>query len=137
MLRLESLDTNILMRLILQDVEDHYERALNLITSPRCIFYVPDQVILEVVFNLTRREFKMLRSEVITKLEQVLTYPRLDYDKEIFDKVFKAFLAHPKLSLTDCYLAVKIEKAERTPLWTFDEKLAKQMKGAELVEKLA
>ena len=132
MLRLESVDTNILMRLLLADHEDHYERAKKLLTTPRCIFLVPDQVILEMVFLLTRKTFRLKRPSAVSKIKNVLSMSRLDYDKITFSRVFDLYLAHPKLSIVDCYLATKMEDSGRTPFWTFDEKLAKQMPAAKL-----
>lgn len=133
MLRLESIDTNIILRLILCDYEDLYERAKNLIYSSRCIFYVPDQVIIETVFQLThKKHYNFPRKEAVTRLKEVLSLSRLDHDEKTFDRIFNLYLAHPKLSIIDCYLAIKMEDLKRTPLWTFDTKLANQLPSTKL-----
>jgi predicted nucleic acid-binding protein len=47
----------------------------------------------------------------------------------LMKRVFKLYMAHPQLSFTDCCLAAHAEVDDAKPLWTFDQKLAKQSDG--------
>ena len=134
-LKLGSVDTNVILRLVLRDDEEKAEKVLELLTRPKTFFFVPDQTIIEAVFILTsKRKYNFSREKAYLGLQKFLSLSRVDYDKRIIDQVFELFLEHPKLSFVDCYLAVKMKDIERVPLWTFDEKLAKQTEVAELVE---
>ena len=128
-----SVDTNVFLRLILRDNENMYERAKYLINTPRCYFTVIDQVVLECIFVLTGEKTGMSRELAVEAVMAVLDEPRIEYNEPLFEKVFAMFLAHPKLSLNDCYLVVKAESDEVAPLYTFDKKLAGQAEGAQLV----
>jgi predicted nucleic acid-binding protein len=59
--------------------------------------------------------------------------PELDGNRALFAKALPLFATHPALSLEDCCLSVYAELDGATPLWTFDQKLARQVTGAELV----
>lgn len=133
----ETVDTNVLLRLILHDNNDYYKRAASLISSPRHYFFVLDQAIIECIYVLENGDSKLSRSEIAEVMFGLFVEPRLDYNEELFDKVFAEYLRRPKLSFTDCYMAFKSEELERTPLYTFDEKLARQNKNAKLVPALS
>lgn len=122
--KLCSIDTNILLRLILRDNKEMFSRALDLITSNGMYFYVPDLAIAEVVYVMEGKNYS--RAKIVDELETVMRAPRLDYYEELFAKVFRMYVERPKLSFNDCYLACAMEMKERTPLYTFDEELAKQ-----------
>lgn len=130
-LKLCSIDTNVLLRLILRDNKEMFERAIDLITTPLTILYVPDLAITEAVYVLEGYGYD--RELIVGELKKVMSAPRLDYWEELFSKVFAAYVAHPKLSFNDCYLAELMIDKEKTPFYTFDEKLAKQHRAAELV----
>ena len=131
MFKQQSIDTNIILRMVLKDDAHLYQRAYELLTQPRHYYYVPDQAIIEAVFVLSS-SLHFSRANIQEKLLKFLSLSRVDYDARIIDKVFEEFLAHPKLSFVDCYLAIKMSDIERAPLWTLDEKLAKQLDGVEL-----
>jgi predicted nucleic acid-binding protein len=44
------------------------------------------------------------------------------------------YIACTKLSVVDCYLSVAATHTKNTPLFTFDEKLAKQAPGTKLLQ---
>lgn len=136
MLRLESLDTNVILELILNRDPKKAERAFNLITTPRSYFFIPDQAIMEICYTLCKK-YGYSKQEFVDSLKIISNFSRLDYDAETFNRVSKYYLAHPKLSIADCYMTVKMSDLNRTPFWTFDEKLAKQLPAASLVPELA
>lgn len=129
--RLISIDTNVILRLILRDDMEMFERAIDFIASNSTFVYVPDLAITEAVYVLEGE--RLSREKIVAELKTVLSIPRLDYYEELFSKVFEMYVQHPKLSFNDCYLAELMADKERTPFYTFDEKLAKQSPYAELV----
>ena len=122
-----SLDTNVILRLILNDVPEQAEKAKELLSAPGAYFYVSDQVVTEVAFVLGGPRYGFSRSMVVRGLNAVLNGERMEYNEPVFTKVFFDYLTHPKLSFNDCYIARTMEQMGRTPLWTFDQKFAKQM----------
>lgn len=133
-LRLEALDTNLIMRAILNDCPAQTEKVFDLLTTPASIFYVPDLAITEVVYNLAGEYYKWDRETIVNALLGFLKTPRVDYNESVFNRVFELYLKHPKLSFNDCYLAAYVADREKTPIWTFDKAFAKQCEEAELLD---
>lgn len=127
-----TLDTNVLLRVILNDNGDHNIRARSLINTPGMYFTILDQVVLEMNYVLSGT-LHYPRSVIVDLITSTLAEPRLDYNEKLFKKVFDLYLARPKLSLTDCYMAFKTEEIGHTPLYTFDGKLVKQFPSAKLI----
>lgn len=132
-LRLEALDTNILMRAVVGDIPEQAELVYDLLETSASIFYMPDQAITEAVFNLQGVKYKWDRESIVNALGEFLKTPRVDYNKSLFDKVFELYLKHPKLSFNDCYLAAHVADKDRTPIWTFDKAFAKRIDEAKLL----
>ena len=133
MLRLESIDTNLILRAILNDIPEQTEKVYDLLSAPATIFYVPDLAITEAAFTLKNPAYGLSRENIVAALREFLRAPRLDYNKPLWNEVFNQYLTHPKLSLNDCYLACHVAGREKTPLWTFDKALARQSTSAELL----
>lgn len=133
-LRLEAIDTNIILRAIINDVPAQADKVYELLDTSASMFYVPDLAITEVVYNLEGDFYgKWDRETIVNALGSFLKTPRVDYNKLLFDRVFELYLKHPKLSFNDCYLAAHVADRERTPIWTFDKAFAKQAKEAKLL----
>ena len=132
-LRLEALDTNILMRAVVGDIPEQAELVYDLLETSASIFYMPDQAITEAVFNLQGVKYKWDRESIVNALGEFLKTPRVDYNKSLFDKIFELYLKHPKLSFNDCYLAAHVADKDRTPIWTFDKAFAKRIDEAKLL----
>lgn len=128
-----TLDTNVLLRLILDDVPEQAERAKALIARRGTYLTVLDQAIAEAVYVLGGNDYGMSRGQIVMLLGAVLSEPRIDYDRELFSKVFPMYVARPKLSFADCYMAHKTQELDRAPLYTFDAKLIKQSSVAKAV----
>ena len=133
-LRLEAVDTNLIMRVILNDIPEQAEKVCDLLNTSASIFYVPDLAITEVVYNLGGDMYgNWDRETIVNVLGEFLRTPRVDYNKVLFDRVFELYLMHPRLSFNDCYLAAYVADRDRTPIWTFDKAFAKQTKEAKLL----
>ena len=125
----EFIDTNIILRIILADVPELRSVAVKLLEDRSRHFVISDLAISEVVYNLEKGQ-GYDRATIVASLKEVLNVgSNLTYNDSLVDKVFALYLARPKLSFNDCYLA--LEAASRqSPLLTFDHKLALQAPSA-------
>ena len=124
---LETIDTNILLRLILSDVPSQTDKAIRLLVDESRIFVIPDVVFCEAIHILTKN-IGYPRNQAAEEITRVLSaFYNLSYDSHIVTEVFHDYVTHPALSFEDCYLAYYAKKNNATPLWTFDQKLAKDL----------
>ena len=117
----ESLDTNIILRIALRDVPEQCMIILDMFMRHGHIYNVADLAITEAVYVL-QQNYK--RTDVIDMLSTTLSLPDINYNKNLFDKVFPMYLKHPKLSFNDCCLAGYAALNNSEPLWTFDRALS-------------
>lgn len=125
-----SLDANIMLRVILNDIPEQREQALKILHRGR--YRIADVAIVEAAFVLGRN-YDMEREAIVRVLDGLLGQENLVCNRELFSQVFPKFVAHPRLSFEDCCLAVYAEINDAVPLYTFDKNLAKQTPQAELV----
>jgi predicted nucleic-acid-binding protein len=125
-----SLDANALLRLILNDVPAQAAAvAALLIRNPRSRYAVADLAVVEVEYAL-RTHYGFSREQIQDTLGNVVDHPSIHADAALMKRIFQLYTAHPQLSFTDCCLAAHAEVDNAKPLWTFDQKLAKQSDGA-------
>lgn len=127
-----TLDTNLLLRLVLGDVPEQYQVVRDLVTRAGAHYRVTDTAISEVVHALTHH-YDLSRPQVAEIVRALVTDPSIEANKVLLDAAISQFEAHPALSYTDCYLAEEAHMSGNEPLLTFDKKLAKQHASAELV----
>ena len=125
-----SVDTNVLLRWLLDDVPAQTVRAEALLASGQRLA-VADAVLLEIVYVL-ERVMRMRRPVIASSFQVLFATASLDLDRSRWAAVIDEYLAHPKLSVTDIYLTALAHSTGATPLYTFDKKLAAQLNGAEL-----
>lgn len=130
----DSLDTNLMLRLIMNDVPGQREKVLELLYTPRTVHYLEDLVIAEILYAL--ENFYLLeRADAVERLAMFLV--RFDgcisYNNTLTSLAFPLYLEHPKLSFYDCCLACYAEIKHHEPLFTFDKKLAKQLPQAKVL----
>ena len=128
-----SLDTSVLMRLLLNDMPERTEAIVDFISDSGLTFKIPDQAITEAVYVMNSGAAQFSREKARDIFWFVFDYPNFEYPREFFAKVFDLYVKRPKLSFNDCYLAYKAEEDKRLPLYTLDAKLAKQADNAELL----
>ncbi len=126
-----SLDTNIILRYIFDDVPTQCEKIKKLFTDPSQTLYVSDLVVSEVIFNLQVRKFS--RSDIMNILKGLYELPNVVFSDFIKGTVLPFYETHPALSFVDCYAASEAEKKHWEPLWTFDRKLVNQHPSAKRV----
>lgn len=127
-----SLDTSVLIRLCVDDVPRQVEAATTCLESGR-VFHVADLAIGETAYVL-ETHYGLSRSQVAKTISLLLAQPNLICNRQLFSEVLPHFVGHPKLSFIDCCLAVYAKLNAATPLFTFDKKLASQLRHAELLK---
>ena len=98
---------------------------MKLMQNPQHIYAVSDLAIVEVEYAL-RSHYKFSREQIENTLGNLLLHPSIKTTPLLMQEVFKIYTDHPQLSFTDCCLAIHAEIGNAKPLWTFDQKLAKQ-----------
>lgn len=120
-----SLDANAIMRLILNDIPAQSAAVAALLHRSQGSYVVSDLAVVEVEYAL-RTHYGFDREQINDTLGSVLLHPSIQTNPSLMKKVFEMYIAHPQLSFTDCCLATHAEVDDAKPLWTFDQKLAKQ-----------
>ena len=127
-----SIDANVILRLLLNDVAEQHLAATNLIKNSSAPFAVSDTAVIEVVFVL-ERNYTFSRPHIVEAIEGMMSLAEIRCNQELIQKALKLFEKHPALSFEDCCLSVYAELGDATPLWTFDRKLANQVGSVKLV----
>ena len=126
-----SIDTNVLLRIILRDNVEQLTRAQTLLRKHQ-MFAIADVAIIELEYILTgyykysRQEF----NDIVTKL--LIANQHLHINRELFERALKLYIKHPTESFDDCCLAMYAKLNGQTPLYTFDKKMARDLPGVEL-----
>ncbi len=126
-----SLDTNLLLRLVLGDVPEQYVVVRDLITAPGAHYRISSAAIAEMVHALLHH-YHFTREQVGTVVHTVLLEPAFDIDRSHIEKTLEAFLKHKALSYMDCFLAEEARVRSDTPLLTFDKDLSRLHTSAQL-----
>lgn len=116
-----SLDTNIVVRLVAQDVLAHTAAASTLLERYKC--YVSDVVVTEAVYTL-QRIYGLERFEITKMLLYIFRTSQITYNAQVLDAVFELYESRTSLSFVDCYAAIE-SKSRNRELATFDKKLLK------------
>jgi len=127
-----SLDANVVLRLLLNDVPDQHAAAVALVERADAPFVVSDIAVIEVVFALCRH-YEFSRAAATEAIDGLMSLTQIDCNRVMFKRALPSFIDHPKLSFEDCCLATYAEFSHAEPLWTFDRKLAGQAHSARLV----
>ncbi len=119
---MNSLDTNVILRFLLNDIPDETVKARRLIANSPV--YVSDVVFTETVFVL-EKSLLYDRPFICASLRMFLRLNGVTHNNHILPKAIKLFEVKPGLSFVDCYAAVEA-KLFGTKLYTFDKKLINQ-----------
>lgn len=125
-----SLDTNCLLRWLLDDVPDETRRVSRRLTQHPQVT-ISDVALIEVVFVL-ERVMKVSRDSIVAAISALAAESVFAFDRSFWRSVTDQYLAHPKLSVADVYLALDAARRGMSPLLTLDRKLASQLREAEL-----
>jgi predicted nucleic acid-binding protein len=128
-LTVESVDANILLRLTLGDIPEQHDLARRLIGRPASPLAVHPVVLMEFVHALTSH-YHATREQTALAVRDLLALDNLQADKATAAAALDWWVDHPKLSFEDCHIAFDAVTTGATPLWTFDQKLARQHPAA-------
>jgi len=129
-----ALDTNVLVRFLVQDDARQGAAAARLIRSgveAGGALFVPVTVVLELEWVL-RSSFALPKPAVLQALFGLLGSFELAFESEGAVEVALGNYADSKADFADCLHAALATMAGRQPLWTFD-KAAAQVDGARLL----
>ena len=118
---MKSLDTNIVLRFLLNDVPSQTAKAKTLLS--RSPTYVSDVVVTEAVFVM-ESFFGLDRTSIAHLIRMLMAVPGL-ISSFFLQDVIDLYLARPALSWVDCYAAIEA-KISGNSLYTFDKKLRTQ-----------
>lgn len=127
----ESLDTNLILRLILGDIPEQREKVRELLRRPGVEYHISDLAITEAVYVMQSNGKS--RSTIVSLLRQLFKTLNINANFALLTQVFPLYLNYPHLSFNDCCLSVYAALNESEPLWTFDRNLAKQSPTAKLL----
>jgi predicted nucleic-acid-binding protein len=129
-----ALDTNVLVRYLVQDDEAQLAAARRLIR--KCVaegqtLFVPVTVALEVEWVL-RASFGYGKDEVVEALSSLLSAAELSFESEQALEVALQLYRNGAADFADCLHIALVAQAGESPLWTFDKRAAK-VSGAQLL----
>jgi predicted nucleic-acid-binding protein len=129
-----ALDTNVLVRYVVQDDTAQLAAAKRLIS--RCVaegstLFVPVTVMLELEWVL-RSSFGFGKDDVLTTLASLLSAAELTFESERALEVALHLFRKGSADFADCLHVALAAQAGEQPLWTFD-KGASKIRGAQLL----
>jgi predicted nucleic-acid-binding protein len=127
-----TLDTNLLLRLVLGDVPGQYQVVRDMVTAPGARYRVTDLAIVEIVHALVHH-YGMSRPATAQIVRAIIADTSSECHRRLIETVLDVFVGHPSLSFVDCFLAEEAQASGNVPLLTFDKRLARQHVAAELV----
>lgn len=125
---MRSLDTNALLRFVLNDVPAQFELVDKLLeASSANSLHVADAVFFEIAWVLSGSAWQMDRGLIAKMLRQIAGLKQINCNRTLLELVIPLYLEQPQLSFIDCCLSAYAELNKATPLLTFDQNLAKKL----------
>ncbi|SCK61460.1 Predicted nucleic-acid-binding protein, contains PIN domain [Variovorax sp. HW608] len=129
-----ALDTNVLIRYVVQDDEAQLAAARRLIR--KCVangetLFVPVTVTLEIEWVL-RASFGYPKDEVMGALSSLFSAAELSFESERALEVALQLYRNGTADFADCLHIALAAQAGESPLWTFDRRAAK-LGGAQMM----
>jgi predicted nucleic acid-binding protein len=125
-----SLDTNVVLRFLLNDVPEQTKKATDVITSNKV--YVTDVVVIEVIYVL-EKVIQLSRKDIVELTTSFLGFASVVHNPLFLVGAIILYGKHPSLSIVDCYAAAEAREYGNK-LVTFDRRLVSQ--GGEHVASL-
>ena len=119
---MDSIDTNVVLRFLLNDIPAQTSRAKRVLSTPP--IYVSDVVVTEAVFVL-ENGLGYARQYVASLIRVLLAVPGLVFSDHLLPKVLNMYEKKPSLSFVDCYAATEPDTFG-AKLYSFDKKLQNQ-----------
>lgn len=119
-------DTNVLLRLLLQDIPSQYNQAKKLFADAKngkIDLIIPQIIIFEINFAL-EKYYHLEKEEIIDKLKSLVSAEYIQVEsRELFISALSLY-GSVTGSFVDCFL-LSVVKAKDAELFTFDKKLGK------------
>lgn len=123
-----SLDTNLILRFVLNDIPDQAERVARLIEDAKpASLAISDAVFFECAWVLAGKPYNFSRSLIGEMLLDVADLPQLNCNHFMLRRAVQLYLKYPSISFLDACLVAYAELDGTTPLLTLDEKLARAL----------
>lgn len=117
-----SLDTNVVLRFLLNDVPEQTEKAARIISKDKV--YVTDVIAVEVIYVL-EKVIELSRRDITKLVTDFLGFGNVVHNPHFLLDAINLYEKHPSLSVVDCYAAAESE-AYNNKLVTFDKRLVNQ-----------
>jgi predicted nucleic-acid-binding protein len=127
-----SLDANILLRYLVNDVPTQNKLVCDLLLSTKGQYAVAYTAIIEVAFML-ERAYSLSREQICEAIEGLAGLDCLNFNRGLFLHLLPLYKINKSLSMEDCALASYAVLNNAEPLYTFDIKLAKKSPHAQLL----
>lgn len=118
---MNSLDANVVLRYLLNDISGQTEKAREVITNSTC--YITDVVAVEIIFVL-EKVIEVDRQDIVRLIKAFLSLPNMIYNDYFLDQAVDLYSAQKGLSIVDCYAAMEA-KVYNNILLSFDKELVK------------
>jgi predicted nucleic-acid-binding protein len=131
-----ALDTNVLVRYIVQDDAAQLaaaKRLISRIVAEGSALFVPVTVVLELEWVL-RSSFGFTKDDVLLTLSSLFSAAELTFESERALEVALHLFRDGSADFADCLHVALATQAGEQPLWTFDKGAAK-VSGARLLVK--
>jgi predicted nucleic-acid-binding protein len=122
-----GLDTNTLVRYLEQDDEEQLRLVLNLLNKKGAVFFVPDLVLVEMDWVLTK-VYEWTRSEIAEAIGRLLTVHNLVFEDEGRLRWALQFM-RAGAELADALIVARCREWECQNVATFDQGMVKQHAG--------
>ncbi len=114
-----SLDTNVVLRFLLNDVPEQTEKAAKIIGKDKV--YVTDVIAVEVIYVL-EKVIELSRQDITKLMTDFLGFANVVHNPYFLLTTINLYELHSSLSIVDCYAAAEAE-AYNNRLVTFDKRL--------------
>ncbi len=94
----ESFDTNIILRLMLKDIPGQCCRLQDLFMRANIQYHVADLAITEAVYVM-ESNYRLSREKIVDGIQRLLLFPGVNYNQELFRRVFPMYLEQPSCLL--------------------------------------
>lgn len=117
-----SLDTNVVLRFLLDDVPEQTKKATKIIEKNQV--YVTDVIAVEIIYVL-EKVILLTREDICRLVVDFLGFANVVHNPYFLLDAIHLYGSHLSLSIVDCYASAEAE-AYTNQLATFDKRLANQ-----------
>lgn len=117
-----SLDTNVVLRFLLDDIPEQTKKATSVVQKNKV--YVTDVVVVETIYVL-EKVILLPRQDIAKLVTDFLGFASVVHNPYFLEEVIEFYEQHPSLSIVDCYESAEA-KAYDNQLITFDKRLVSQ-----------